>query len=321
MISIRKISGKLLLTQLLAVSFLMTAQADENPAQGQEYTLDQPFATQGGVVLTQAEIDAAFSRIPPQHRLNFIRDGEKVNQLVGSLLRNKIVAADAIAAGYNEDPLASTRMVMAAERELAEAWMTNLLENAPEADYEALAHENYLANPDQFKTEAIIDISHILVSTDGRSQDEALELALSIRQQLLEDPARFEALVDEFSDDPGKSMNHGRYPLMKYGQMVKEFEEAAFSLQTPGELSEPVNTSYGYHIIRLNKAYPTSVKPFEEVREAAVIQAKQKHLVDYRSRYLRNLFSGPIELPDGAVDAMARRHFGEDLELMPDFQE
>jgi hypothetical protein len=43
--------------------------------------------------------------------------------------------------------------------------------------------------------------------------------------------------------------------------------------------------------------------------------------VDYRSRYLRNLLSGPIELPDGAVDAMARRHFGEDLELMPDFQE
>jgi peptidyl-prolyl cis-trans isomerase C len=311
---------RLLAIQFLAAIFLLPAHAEEN-AVSQPDSLDEPFAIQGGVVLTQAEIDAAFSKIPTQHRLLFIRDGERVNKLVGSLLRNKIVAADAIAAGYDQDLQAKTRMAMAAERELAEAWMAHLIETAPEADYEALAHENYLANPDQFKTEAIIDISHILVSTDGRSQDEALELALSIRQQLIEDPTRFEALVDEFSDDPGKSMNHGRYPLMKYGQMVKAFEEAAFSLQTPGELSEPANTSYGYHIIRLNKAYPTSVKPFEEVREAAVMQAKQKHLTEYRSLYLRKLLSGPIELPDGAIDAMARRHFGEDLELMPDFQE
>jgi peptidyl-prolyl cis-trans isomerase C len=314
-------SAKLLLIQFLTLSFLMAAQASENPEQGQETAAGEPFAIQGGVTLTQAEIDAAFSKIPPQYRLAFIRDGEKVNQLVGSLLRNKIVAADAVTAGYDQDQLAKTRMAMAAERELAETWMTHLLESAPEADYEALAHENYLAYPDQYMTEPVIDISHILVSTDGRSQDEALELALSIRQQLLEDPGRFEALVDEFSADPGKSINKGRYPLMKPGQMVKSFEEAAFALQTPGELSEPVNTSYGYHIIRLNKTFPTKVKPFEEVREEAVVKAKQKHLADYRARYLKKLLSGPIELPDGAVDAMARRHFGENLELMPEFKE
>jgi peptidyl-prolyl cis-trans isomerase C len=311
---------RLLAIQFLAAIFLLPAHAEEN-AVSQPESLEEPFAIQGGVVLTQAEIDAAFSKIPTQHRLLFIRDGERVNKLVGSLLRNKIVAADAIAAGYDQDLLAKTRMAMAAERELAEAWMAHLIETAPEADYEALAHENYLANPEKFMTEAIIDVSHILVSTDGRSQDEALEHAISIRQQLLEEPDRFEALVEEFSDDPGKSMNNGRYPMMKHGQMVKPFEEMAFSLETPGELSEPVNTSYGYHIIRLNKAYPTSVKPFEEVREAAVKQAKQNYLSEYRVLYLRKLLSGPIELPEGAVDAMARRYFGEDLESMPDFQE
>ena len=53
----------------------------------------------------------------------------------------------------------------------------------------------------------------------------------------------------------------------------------------------------------------------------AANQAKQNYLTEYRVRYLRELLSGPIELPEGAVDAMARRYFGEDLELMPDFQE
>ena len=53
------------------------------------------FASQGGVVLTQGELDAGFLRIPPEHRLRFIRDGERVDNLVKSLLRNKLIAADA----------------------------------------------------------------------------------------------------------------------------------------------------------------------------------------------------------------------------------
>ena len=83
---------RLLAIQFLAAIFLLPAHAEEN-AVSQPESLEEQFAIQGGVVLTQAEIDAAFSKIPTQHRLLFIRDGERVNKLVGSLLRNKIVAA------------------------------------------------------------------------------------------------------------------------------------------------------------------------------------------------------------------------------------
>ena len=299
---------------------LNSALAEENKADDQASTsLNEPFAIQGAAVLTQAEMDASFSRIPAEYRLAFIRDGERVNQLLVSMLRSKLVAADAIAAGYDKEALTQNRMALAAEKELAEAWMAHVLENAPEADYEAIAYENYLANPDKYTSEATVDVSHILVNSEVRSEEEALARTMSIRQQLLDQPDRFDALVEEYSDDPGKASNNGRYQQVKRGQMVKAFEEMAFSMNTPGELSEPVKTTYGYHIIRLNQAYPAGVAPFENVKANGIKQAREQYLSRYRINYLQQLSSAPIKLPDGAVEAMARRYFGDDLELSPDF--
>jgi parvulin-like peptidyl-prolyl isomerase len=312
-----------MLAVLLGAGFyLYPVQAEDSTLTNKSPTsLDEPFAIQGAAVLTQAEIDAAFSKIPSEHRLAFIRSGERVNQLVVSLLRSKLVAMEATAADYNEESLVQTRMALAAERELAEAWMGQVIENAPEADYETLAYENYLANPDKYKTGALVDVSHILVSSENRSSDEALALATRLRQQLLENPGEFDSLVQEFSEDPGKVGNKGRYLKVKRGQMVQPFEDMAFSLKEPGEISEPVETAYGYHIIRLDQAYPAALIPFEEIKAQAMAQAKAEHQAEYRMRYLKELSSTPIELPDGAVEAMARRHFGDDFELVPNFEE
>lgn len=312
-----------LLSVLLGAGFyLYPVHAEEGTLTNQSpASLDEPFAIQGDAVLTQAEIDAAFSKIPSEHRLAFIRSGERVNQLVVNLLRSKLVAMEAAAVDYDEGPLVQTRMVLAAERELAEAWMAHVIENAPEGDYEAMAYENYLANPDKFMTSALVDVSHILVSSENRSNEEALELATGIRQQILDNPGQFDALVQEFSEDPAKVGNKGRYHKVKREQMVKPFEDAAFSLENPGEISEPVETGYGYHIIRLDQSYPPALMPFEDVKARAIEQAKVKYQAEYRIRYLKELSSSPIELPDGAVESMAKRHFGDDFELAPDFEE
>ena len=101
------------------------------------------FAYQGGVVLTQQELDAAFSAIPEAQRLAFIRDGGKVDQLVKTLLRRKSVAADAERADYQEEPLVADRVKLAAQKELAEAWLEHVVRTAPEADFEALAREEH----------------------------------------------------------------------------------------------------------------------------------------------------------------------------------
>jgi peptidyl-prolyl cis-trans isomerase C len=299
-----------------------TALAADEPIQA-ELQVDpaQIIAYQGNVFLSQDTIDAAFSRIPEKDRLMFIRDGGRVDQLIRSLLQRKIVASDAIKAGFDQDPLMAERMVLAAQKELAEAWLEKLVEDAPQADYAAMAYEDYLANPETYRSDEAVDVSHILIGTEERSLQDAEVLAGQLRAQLEDDPASFDALVMEYSDDPSKSVNAGRFPEMKRGQMVMSFESAAFALEQDGQIAQPVKTQYGYHIIRLNRRLGNTVPEFAEVKHEAMERAKWHYVENYQQNYMRKLLKDPIVIPEGAVEIMAKRHFGENLELAPIYQE
>ena len=280
---------------------------------------ERVFARQGDVVLTQEELDAAFARIPKEHRLPYIRDGEKVEQLVSSLLRTKQVAQAAIDSGFDDKPLVADRMALAAEKELAEAWMENVVENAPQADYKAMAYENYLAHPESFQVPERVNVSHILIQSKDRTDEEALELATQLKERLTADPALFDEFVIEYSEDPAKVNNNGTYPSVQRGQMVAPFEEVAFAMTEPGKISDPVKTDYGYHLIRLNEKIPPSTIPFEQIEERAVAEMMKFHLDKYRNTYLLVLTAKPISIPEGAVETMLKRYFGENLELSPDY--
>ncbi|MGD2129424.1 MAG: peptidyl-prolyl cis-trans isomerase [Lysobacterales bacterium] len=298
-------------------------QTDPGDAGGSASAYDDSavFARQGDVVLTQGELDAAIERIPPEIRLPYIRNGERMNQLVGSLLQTKVIAADAKAADYDKQEVVQAWMREAAEKELATEWIQHVVESAPPADYDALAHEYYLANPDKFQSKESVDVSHILIRNENRSDEEALELANRLVAELREDPTRFDDMVNEYSEDPSKQANGGRFPNTTRGEMVKPFEDKAFSMEEVGGISDPVKTSYGYHIIRLNAKHPAELQPFEMVKKRTEELARKKYLADYRKRYVGKLLENPIEVKEGAVEAMVKRYFGENLERAPKFED
>ena len=103
------IQMRLLVSLVVFSQCMSSVHADEETDASPAIGLNDAFAIQGDVVLTQAELDAEFSKIPAEHRLAFIRNGERVNQLVGTMLRYKIVAADARAAGFDDDVLVKAR--------------------------------------------------------------------------------------------------------------------------------------------------------------------------------------------------------------------
>jgi len=309
------------LIMIMAALCLAEALADESVQAELQADPSEIIAYKGNVMLTQDEIDAAFSKIPERDRLRFIRDGGRVDQLIKSLLQRKVVAAAARKAGYDQDPVMVERIALAEQKELAEAWMQKLVEDAPPGDYEVLAYEEYLANPDAYRSEETVDVSHILIGTETRSDEQAEQLATILKARIDEDPSVFDALVMEYSDDPGKSINGGRYPEMRRGQMVVSFERTAYSMETEGQISKPVKTEYGYHIIRLNGRHGNTVSEYAEVKSKAMERAEQAYLEIYQRNYLRNLLKDQIVIPDGAVEIMAKRHFGENLEFAPVYQE
>ena len=123
-----------------------------------------------------------------------------------------------------------------------------------------------------------ISAKHILISvTDEVSEEEALEKAKDLIKQL-EDGADFDTLARDNSDDPGSKDNGGDLGYFNKGQMVKEFEDAAYSLKINEYTKEPVKTSYGYHIIlktgEKEKAELKNAK--EDIIEKLLVQKKEE---------------------------------------------
>lgn len=118
--------------------------------------------------------------------------------------------------------------------------------------------ENYYnANKESFKMPEALRASHILVKSEGEAQGIKDELARG---------AKFEDLARERSIDPTARVGGDIGYFTRY-QLVPEFEEAAFKMQV-GEISGPVETKFGYHVIKLTERRQSRVKELGEVRES-----------------------------------------------------
>jgi peptidyl-prolyl cis-trans isomerase C len=129
----------------------------------------------------------------------------------------------------------------------------------------------YEENAQLFQQSASVDASHILITTQGLSEEEkeeALQRAEEIREEVAGD-ADFHEVAREESEGPSAS-NGGRLGSFQRGQMVPAFEEAAFNLE-PGEISEVVETQFGYHIILVTNKSEGQTQSFEEA-EAQIQQ-------------------------------------------------
>jgi parvulin-like peptidyl-prolyl isomerase len=94
-----------------------------------------------------------------------------------------------------------------------------------------------------------------------RSDEQALALIKEIKQKL-DAGGDFAALAQQYSEDAGSKAQGGELGWFGKGQMVAEFENAAFALQ-PGQVSDPVNTQYGYHLIKLEERDPArAIDPY-----------------------------------------------------------
>jgi len=309
------------LSVLIITSAILPLGAQQAALSIDKNNPNQVLAYQGDAVLTQQEIDAAFMQIPEQSRLAFIRDGARVDQLVRNLLEIKMLKNDAIANGLTEDALVATAVELAADKELAKIWTQRIPSLSPEADFEAMAKEDYLANPQAYDKSATVDVTQILLGTEKRTLPEAEALAAELKERLTNQPDQFQRMVAEYSDDPSKLVSFGQLKGVTSGQMVPEFEKAAFALSETGQISDPVITQFGVHLIRLDARHSAGIPEFDDIREMAIQRQKVKFQQAFQRKYLGKLFSEPAVFPEGSIEIMAKRYFGENLEKAPIYSE
>ena len=149
------------------------------------------------------------------------------------------------------------------------------------------AEKYYKANNTRFIKPETATAKHILIGftkdDDAAAKKGKLEKINELRTQIVENNADFSELAKKYSSCPSSAQG-GSLGTFRRGQMVKDFDEVAFTLPI-GEVSKPVETRFGYHLILVEKRDKAEVIPFEEVsdklKEFLTMQKKEKFLTKY----------------------------------------
>jgi parvulin-like peptidyl-prolyl isomerase len=255
-----------------------------------DYPGDTVVIARGDYALTLDELDARMSRFPAPERAQFVRDPANMARLLDKLLVDNILSAEAKELGIDSDPLIRRDMELAVREVLATHRMNRFFgEERP--DFDQLARERYLVDPAAYALPEQLTVDHVLVSTQNRTEEEARVIAERVRSEALASSDAFSGLIEEYSEDPSKKTNQGRFIIDDPEIYAPEFVEGARTLVRVGEISDLVKTSFGFHIIRLVERRESKPQSFEEVREALVRRVARDYGDNVRIDYLASVRS------------------------------
>ncbi|HMB54828.1 MAG TPA: SurA N-terminal domain-containing protein [Thermoanaerobaculia bacterium] len=184
----------------------------------------------------------------------------------------------------------------------------NLLRNQVEID-DAELQAAYDDSGDQFENEEQVQARHILLRSKEGTTAEELRGQLEAVRARIEGGEDFGALAQEVSEDPSNASRGGDLGFFGRGQMVGEFEQAAFNAEV-GEVVGPIETQFGQHLIQVTGKRPAGKQPFEEVREQLRFQLAQERVGDLaRDRVIA--LATELGNADGGASAEAMRAAAE----------
>jgi len=219
-------------------------------------------------VITLEEFDGKWNSIPPQTKYQYGFFGEEgKGRFLDLLIKNELLYQEAVRKGLDKTTEVLKKIADLKTQVIAEELLRQEIQKIEVNDTDAINY--YTMHGEEFGEPEKIRVRHILV----KGETEAISIA-----ERLKKGENFAKLAQEYSIDPGTKDKGGELGFFSRGQMVPEFEEAAFVLKI-GERSKPVKTSYGFHIIELEEKKEATKKTFGEVKEEAknmALQEKQR---------------------------------------------
>ena len=256
-----------------------------------------------GVTITMADVLSELQRAPEASRLGAMERPDALQQIARNLLVRRVLAAEAIRDGLAKDPIVAATATIAQDRAFSDARLARLdAQNEPsESALDAYARNMYQANSSKFDRPAQTRARHILLSNSG---PESLQKAKDLLTQLRAG-ASFDDIAKTHSTDPGSAARGGDLGFFPAGQMVRPFDDAVNALGKPGDLSEPIETQFGYHIIRLEERKEKGRQTYEEVRPQLLSEARNAILNEARVQKIQNL-NKDFAFERQAIEALAK---------------
>jgi len=224
----------------------------------QAISSEQVLLESDQVVITDQDFEVDLMYIPSENRPEVLASKSRIAKLLESLLINKTLAAQARKAQIDREPVMAKQIELAADKLLAQEHIKRMINAVTLPNLDVRAREFYEIDIGKYTLPAKVHASHILVDFKARTPEEALQRIRQVREQAL-GGKKFEDLALEYSDDQSAKSNKGDLGFFEEGKMVKPFSDVAFAMNSPGDISEPVKTNFGFHIIQFHEKLPMQV--------------------------------------------------------------
>jgi hypothetical protein len=265
-------------------------------------------ARQGGIDVTLDDLNAFAAKIPDKDRAGYFDSPTRIEGTIMSLLLQKQLAAQARAEKLDRDPLVQRQVAIATEDTLARVQLDNFRKKLQQPNFDLLAKEYYDSHQEEFATKGDISVEQILVTINGRTEDQAKARIEEAEKAVLAHPDQFEGLVEKYSDDPNKAVNHGLIERAGGTKAPRPFALAANALTTPGQISPVVRLPLGFCILKLIERKPDYVRPFDEAKRELVTKLRTNYVDAQMTQYTGELRGKPLQADPDLVASLRTRY-------------
>jgi peptidyl-prolyl cis-trans isomerase C len=256
--------------------FAQSKAAAPAPAPTATASADPVIMSAGSVTIHKSEFEAALKTLPAEYQSMLSQPAGR-KQFADDFLRMRLLASEGAKAGLQNDPEVINQLNLMRENLVATAELKKIESGITVTD--ADVQKAYADNATQYEQ---VKARHILIAPKGSpaaqpgkdlTDEQAKAKAEDLRKQIVAG-ANFDELAKKESDDSGSGARGGDLGSFSRGQMVPEFEQAAFAAKV-GEVTPVVKTQFGYHIIKVEGHDKT---PLEQVRPTIEKNLKQTKL-------------------------------------------
>lgn len=297
-------------SSLLASVLLCGAVFAQDVTKSLNLNFESPILVKSGpVTITLADFVAYLDRrVPKEDHRELISSASRIETVLQNVALTEAFWYRAGEEGISSDDNFQARVYQAAVREAREVYRERLRAEIELDDYSDVARELFIVSPERFVRPMSYDLQHLLVAVGNeRPEIEGMKRVI-LAHERLSTGEDFASVAEEMSDDPTFSDNQGLLEDIEVAMLAPSLRQALETLNV-GELSTPVQSRFGWHIIRLVSVNELEKMTWEEAKPMATEIARERHIAESYERLLRELNSAPLQFADGAVQAILD-HYG-----------
>jgi peptidyl-prolyl cis-trans isomerase C len=252
---------------------------------------ETPIIVDGPIAVDARDIEAFLQRVPETHRPDVRASSERLATIADNLFIVRTLASKARADGLDKDPEVQRRMVQIQEALLAEIYLQKMEKATTAINLEARARELFQVQAAKSAAEEQVHVQYLTIGLVGRTREMAAELARKLHDEARSGQHDFLALAARHSEDPDKTKNGGELGYRPANAFPEAVAKRIAEMSRKGEISAPIETATGFHIVRFMDRKKVQPPTFEAMKESIIAAEKERLFKERHEALVRQIRS------------------------------